>query len=110
MGDVGFAFSQFSIKYFSYLAYVYLFIFMHTIYVVNFKKNLDNKDIIISVSVLFLLFFVALILQALIVENPYNRGEIGNILIDSLAPVIGNIGLYLFVIFGFVISFLILVV
>ena len=108
MGDVGFAFSQFSIKYFSYLAYVYLFIFMHTIYVVNFKKNLDNKDIIISVSVLFLLFFVALIFQALIVENPYNRGEIGNILIDSLAPVIGNIGLYLFVIFGFVISFLIL--
>jgi len=57
--------------------------------------------------VIFLLFLILLIFQALIVENPYNRGEIGNILVDSLAPVIGQIGLYFFVIFGFVISILI---
>jgi len=58
--------------------------------------------------VIFLLFLILLISQALVVENPYNRGEIGNILVDSLAPVIGQIGLYFFVIFGFAISILIL--
>ncbi|WP_407649293.1 DNA translocase FtsK [Aliarcobacter faecis] len=95
-------------KYFSYLAYIYLFIFIHPIYVINFKKNIDNKDIILNIAVLLLIFFISLIFQALVVENPYNRGEIGNILVDSLSPVIGNIGLYLFVLFGFVISVLIL--
>nr|WP_225442413.1 DNA translocase FtsK [Aliarcobacter faecis] len=108
VGDVGFAFAGFSIKYFSYLAYIYLFIFIHPIYVINFKKNIDNKDIILNIAVLLLIFFISLIFQALVVENPYNRGEIGNILVDSLSPVIGNIGLYLFVLFGFVISVLIL--
>ncbi|QEZ89094.1 DNA translocase FtsK 4TM domain-containing protein [Aliarcobacter cibarius] len=108
VGDVGFAFSEFSIKYFSYLSYIYLFIFIHPIYMINFKKNIDNKDIILNIAVLLLIFFVSLIFQALVVENPYNRGEIGNILVDSLSPIIGNIGLYLFVTFGFVISILIL--
>ncbi|WP_198305838.1 DNA translocase FtsK 4TM domain-containing protein [Arcobacter vandammei] len=108
VGDVGFAFAGFSLKYFSYLAYIYLFIFIHPLYMINFKKNIDNKDIILNVSVLLLFFFIALIFQALIVENPYNRGEIGNILVDSLSPVIGHIGLYLFVLFGFVITILIL--
>ena len=75
---------------------------------INFKKNIDNKDIILNIAVLLLIFFVSLIFQALVVENPYNRGEIGNILVDSLSPIIGNIGLYLFVTFGFVISILIL--
>lgn len=41
-------------------------------------------------------------------ENPYTRGEIGNILIDSLSPVIGRAGLYIFVLVGFIISFLVL--
>lgn len=90
------------------MAYIYLFIFIHPIYVINFKKNIDNKDIILNIAVLLLIFFISLIFQALVVENPYNRGEIGNILVDSLSPVIGNIGLYLFVLFGFVISVLIL--
>lgn len=71
------------------------------------EKNYYN-DIILNIAVLLLIFFVSLIFQALVVENPYNRGEIGNILVDSLSPIIGNIGLYLFVTFGFVISILIL--
>jgi len=64
--------------------------------------------LVLNIIVIFLLFLILLIFQALVVENPYNRGEIGNILVDSLAPVIGQIGLYFFVIFGFVISILIL--
>ena len=49
-----------------------------------------------------------MILQALIVENPYHRGEIGNILVDSLSPIIGRAGLYFFVLVGFIISVLVL--
>ncbi|WP_418185623.1 DNA translocase FtsK [Aliarcobacter vitoriensis] len=69
---------------------------------------MDKKDLVLNIVVIFLLFFILLIFQALIIENPYDRGEIGNILVDTLAPVIGRIGLYLFVVFGLVISVLIL--
>ena len=58
--------------------------------------------------VVFLLLFVCLTFQALLVENPYYRGEIGNILVDSLSPVIGQAGLYFFVMVGFIITFLVL--
>lgn len=77
-------------------------------YTINFKRNIDKKDLILNILVVFLLFFVSLIFQALILENPYTRGEIGNILIDSLSPVIGRAGLYIFVLVGFIISFLVL--
>ena len=75
---------------------------------INFKKNIDNKDIILNIAVLLLIFFVSLIFQALVVKNPYNRGEIGNILVDALAPIIGRVGLYFFVLVGFIISILVL--
>jgi S-DNA-T family DNA segregation ATPase FtsK/SpoIIIE len=75
---------------------------------INFKKNIDQKDLILNILVVFLLLFVCLIFQALVIENPYSRGEIGNILVDSLSPVIGRAGLYFFVLVGFIISFLVL--
>ena len=78
------------------------------LYIINFRKNIDQKDLILNILVVFLLFFVSLIFQALILENPYTRGEIGNILVDSLSPVIGRAGLYFFVIVGFTISSLVL--
>jgi len=83
-------------------------LFIYPLYLINFRPSLDKKDLILNIIVIFLLFLILLIFQALVVENPYNRGEIGNILVDSLAPVIGQIGLYFFVVFGFVISILIL--
>lgn len=49
-----------------------------------------------------------MILQALLIENPYLRGEIGNILVDSLSPIIGRAGLYFFVLVGFIISVIVL--
>ncbi|WP_235684810.1 DNA translocase FtsK [Arcobacter aquimarinus] len=101
-------FSDFSHKYFGYLSYVYLLLLIIPLYTINFKRNIDKKDLILNILVVFLLFFVSLIFQALILENPYTRGEIGNILIDSLSPVIGRAGLYIFVLVGFIISFLVL--
>lgn len=108
MGNVGYSFSDFSHKYFGYLSYVYLLLLIFPLYAINFKKNIDQKDLILNVLVVFLLLFVCLIFQALILENPYTRGEIGNILVDSLSPVIGRAGLYFFVLVGFIISVLVL--
>ena len=101
-------FANFSFKYFSYLSYVYLLFLLYPLYLINFKKELDKKDLYLNLLSLFIFLFIALIFQALIVENPYNRGELGNIFVDTLTPFIGKAGLYLFVIVGFVISLLII--
>jgi DNA segregation ATPase FtsK/SpoIIIE, S-DNA-T family len=69
---------------------------------------LKQRDLVLNILILFLLLFVSLILQALIIENPYERGEIGNILVDSLSPIIGRAGLYFFVLVGFIISIIVL--
>lgn len=83
-------------------------LFIFPLYTINFKKNLNQKDLTLNILVVFLLLFICLIFQALVVENPYFRGDIGNILVDSLTPVIGRAGLYFFVLVGFIISFLVL--
>ena len=108
MGNVGFTFSDFSHKYFGYLSYVYLLMFIFPLYIINFRKNINQKDLILNILIVVLFLFVLLIFQALIVENPYSRGEIGNILVDALSPVIGRAGLYFFVLVGFIISLLVL--
>ncbi|KLE10691.1 DNA translocase FtsK 4TM domain-containing protein [Aliarcobacter butzleri] len=108
VGNVGFSFAQFSYKYFGYLSYMYLLLLLYPLYIINFRKNLDQRDLLLNILIIFLLLFVCLMFQALVVENPYSRGEIGNILIDSLTPIIGQAGLYIFVIVGFIISFLVL--
>uniref|UniRef100_UPI0040484A25 DNA translocase FtsK n=2 Tax=Aliarcobacter sp. TaxID=2321116 RepID=UPI0040484A25 len=108
VGNVGSIFSNYSHKYFGYLSYVYLLLFIYPLYIINFKENIKQKDLILNITVVFLLLFVSLIFQALIIENPYNRGEIGNILVDTLSPIIGRAGLYFFVLVGFIISSLVL--
>nr|WP_228201914.1 DNA translocase FtsK [Arcobacter venerupis] len=107
VGNVGYVFSDYSHRYFGYLSYVSLFLFIYILYIVNFK-NIEQKDLVLNILVIFLLLFVSLIFQALIVENPYHRGEIGNILVDSLSPIIGLAGLYFFVLVGFIISVIVL--
>ena len=87
---------------------MYLLLLLYPLYIINFRKNLDQRDLLLNILIIFLLLFVCLMFQALVVENPYSRGEIGNILIDSLTPIIGQAGLYIFVIVGFIISFLVL--
>ena len=108
VGNVGASFANFSFKYFSYLSYVYLLLLIYPLYLINFKKGLDYKDLILNISVVFLFLFISLIFQTLLIENPYERGEIGNILVDSLSPFIGQAGLYVFVLIGFSICLLIL--
>ncbi|QCZ24817.1 cell division protein FtsK [Aliarcobacter cryaerophilus ATCC 43158] len=108
VGNVGASFANFSFKYFSYLSYIYLLLLIYPLYLINFKKGLDYRDLILNISVVFLFLFISLIFQTLLLENPYERGEIGNILVDAFTPFIGQAGLYIFVLIGFSICILIL--
>ncbi|UTJ07911.1 DNA translocase FtsK [Arcobacter roscoffensis] len=106
VGQFGSTFATYSLDYFGFLGYIYLFLFIYTLYVVNFKKDFDLKDFVVNISVVLLILFVSLTLQALLVEGEYS-GKIGNILIDTLSPFIGRAGLFIFVIVGYVISFMV---
>ncbi|RXI24968.1 cell division protein FtsK [Aliarcobacter trophiarum LMG 25534] len=87
---------------------MYLLFLIYPLYLINFKKGLDYRDLILNISVVFLFLFISLIFQTLLVDNPYERGEIGNILVDAFTPFIGQAGLYIFVLIGFSICILIL--
>ncbi|WP_083191873.1 DNA translocase FtsK [Arcobacter porcinus] len=108
IGNIGAVFADFSFKYFSYLSYIYLLFLLYPLYLVNFKKNLDKNDLYLNILSILIFLFTALIFQALIIENPYERGELGNIFVDAFAPFIGHLGLYFLVIVGLFISILIL--
>ena len=85
-----------------------MLLLIYPLYLINFKKGLDYRDLILNISVVFLFLFISLIFQTLLIENPYERGEIGNILVDAFTPFIGQAGLYIFVLIGFSICLLIL--
>jgi len=108
VGKIGSIFANYSIEYFGFLSYFYLFLFIYTLYTVNYKEDFSAKDLVTNISVVLLILFVSLILQSLLVESKMYDGEIGNILVDTLSPFIGRAGLFIFVAVGYVISFIVL--
>ncbi|MBU3014807.1 DNA translocase FtsK [Poseidonibacter lekithochrous] len=108
VGKIGFIFAKNSNEYFGLLSYVYLLMFLYPLYIINFKEDIKGKDLTLNIIIVLLILFVSLIFQSLILENGIYSGKIGNILVESLNPFIGNAGLYIFVLVGFVISFLVL--
>ena len=87
---------------------MYLLLFIYPLYIINFKEDIKGKDLALNIIIVLLILFVSLIFQSLILVNGIYSGEIGNILVDSLSPFIGNAGLYIFVLVGFIISFLVI--
>ncbi len=81
---------------------------LYPLYIINFKENIKGKDLTLNFIVVLLILFVSLIFQSLVIENGIYSGKIGNILVESLNPFIGNAGLYIFVLVGFIISFLVI--
>ncbi len=108
VGKIGFVFASYSLEYFGFLSYFYLALFVYIVYIINFKEKIKGKDLVLHISTVLLTLFVCLILQSLLIDEGIYSGKIGNILVDSLIPFIGRAGLYIFVIVGFAISFLIL--
>lgn len=82
--------------------------FLYPLYIINFKKEFDLKEFAIKSSSVFLLLISLLIFQSLIVQKGIYSGEIGNFILSSMFPFIGNFGLWIFVLVGFIISLMIL--
>ncbi|RXK00885.1 cell division protein FtsK [Arcobacter sp. CECT 8986] len=104
VGKIGYIFAQISHQYFGYLSYIYLFLFLYPLYIINFKEDFDYADFSLKTMVVILLLFSSLTLQALVVESKIYSGIIGSIIVDDLTPFIGNAGLWIFVLVGFVIT------
>ena len=104
VGKIGSVVSHYSKEYLGYLAYVYLIYFLYVLYKFNVSIVQDVTLKILSGA----LFFISLVLfQSLVIDGNLS-GKIGNILVDSLSPFIGLVGLWIFVIIGFVISSILL--
>nr|WP_265734451.1 DNA translocase FtsK [Malaciobacter halophilus] len=108
VGKIGYMFAQMSHSYFGYLSYVYLFLFLYPLYLINFKEYFDLADFSLKTMVMLLLLFSSLTLQSLVVTTKQHSGIIGNIIVNDLNPFIGNAGLWIFVLVGFVITFTVL--
>ena len=64
-------------------------------------------DIALKICSVLLLFISIVLFQSLIIDGSLS-GKIGNVLVDTLSPFVGLVGLWIFVIIGFVISFILL--
>ena len=106
MGQIGSVFASYSHLYFGYLSYVYLFLLFYPLYKINTQNRLDSQ-FYIKVLILIIFTFTCLILQALVLPQDKLSGEIGNIIVSSLSPFIGNAGLWLMVLIGIVAVYLV---
>jgi len=100
VGSLGFYFAIYSKEYFGLIAYLYPFLFMYLLYNYGFKEAKQN---ILQTLTWILFIFTFLIFQALITNGAF-EGKIGFFIKSSLSPFIGNIGLWIFVLTGFVVS------
>lgn len=99
---------MYSHTYFGYLSYVYLFLLIYPLYKINFKQD-ENKEYLKYFGV-FIFLLSALILQSLVfTKKDIYSGVIGNSVVDSLFPFVGFAGLWLLVLIGFLIVFLIFI-
>ena len=107
IGNIGFIFSNFSHEYFGYLSYVYLLLFLYPLYIINYKQfepwNFLTKLLTVLVFIFSLLIFQSLITA---IKDPLS-GEIGNIIVATLSPFIGNAGLWICVLIGCVIAYVV---
>ncbi len=105
VGKIGSIVSAYSKEYLGYIAYGYLLFFLYVLYKFNFYVV---QYITIKVCSVILLFISLILFQSLIVEGELS-GKIGDILVSELSPFVGLAGLWIFVIIGFSLSFVLLV-
>ncbi|PLY11358.1 MAG: DNA translocase FtsK [Arcobacter sp.] len=108
VGQIGSIFAVYSHTYFGYLSYVYLFLLVYPLYKINFIQE-ESREYLKYFGV-FTFLLSALILQSLIfTKKDIYSGVIGNSIVDTLYPFVGFAGLWLLVLIGFLIVFLIFI-
>ena len=106
MGSFGTTFSLLNQRYFGYISYIYIFILILPIYILYKKPNFTFRTLEALIA-LFLLFFSALLAQALVTDSDLS-GKIGSDFMNSLAPSIGIFGVWMFLLIIVFIATLIL--
>ena len=106
MGEFGLAFARYNRIYFGYLSFFYLLTFIYPIYVAYKIKEINGRVIEIFLSIV-LLFFIFLMLQALLLSGSYS-GRFGEGIVRLLEPHVGIAGIWIFWIMGFVMSTIII--
>jgi len=66
------------------------------------------KEFLLKFISVILFLIIALICQSLLIKQGLYRGEIGNFIVSSMNPFIGLVGLWIFVLVGFLVAFLII--
>ena len=107
MGKYGTFFASLNHKYFGYISYIYLFLFLIPLY--QFYRdtsfNLRKLEIVISS---FLMLFSFLLFQAIVVDGEF-RGVFAGDFVDFLQPYIGLFGLWVFWAIIFLVSAIIII-
>ena len=107
VGKIGSVFAQYSHNYFGYMSYVYLLLFLYPIYKLNTSSSNSQSKLYSKISTLFVLFISLIMSQSLLIKGKMS-GIFGNDIVSFLNPYIGNAGLWVIVLTGFIISFIVL--
>ena len=106
VGSYGHTFALFNHRYFGYLSYIYLFIFLYPLYKVYKFSVLTSRRLEIIIASI-ILFFALEILQAVLISN-HLKGKLGSDFIQFVSPYIGIFGVLLVILALILISFSIL--
>lgn len=94
MGSYGATFAFYNHKYFGYVSYIYIFVFMIPLYYFYKDSRLNIRKVELTVAS-FLIFFSFLLAQAILIKDNL-RGEVGAGFANFLSPYIGSFGLWTF--------------
>ena len=81
---------------------------MYPVYLVNIKKEFDAKEFTLKSFAIILLLISLLVFQSVVVEKGIYEGKIGSLIVSSIFPFIGLVGVWIFIVVGILISLLIL--
>jgi len=106
VGKIGSIFAFYSHNYFGYISYVYLLLFLYPIYKIN--TSYDQEENLYSKLTTLIVLFISLILSQSLVIQGKMSGSFGDVMVAYLNPYIGNAGLWVIVLMGFITSFIVL--
>ncbi|CAA6813616.1 MAG: Cell division protein FtsK [uncultured Campylobacterales bacterium] len=106
VGILGYYFGFYSREIFGYMAFVYPIILLYLSYSI-YKTEYFDKNFLKKFIIIVLLFVSILMAQSLIFKNQLS-GMVGDFLVTNLLSIFGPIGIWIFVLATFSVSFIVL--
>ncbi|MDY0321098.1 MAG: DNA translocase FtsK [Arcobacteraceae bacterium] len=102
VGKLGFVYANFALEQFGYIAYILLLVLLYPLYKFN-TQNYSSIDMTLNSFAGFFAFCSTIIAQSLLVSGE-SGGNIGNQIVTYLYPYIGQAGLWMFVLIGYIVA------